>query len=187
MPFPYAFLSMVNMIRFYEKVKKKGRKIMSKKKKEHASDTAPKRTYKFKDVEVWNADNTMAEFNYQLLKKFKKMKRYGYPGDLCPEADTPEKWEKLIKSFIKTFKRITNDFDDSPMSKALDKLYAEHPKYLKMKMLKQEDGSYIESPEQEKLYNKYVTQKVIEKEKIYYQKIDENLQLFGKYFLHFWD
>ena len=89
---------------------------MSKKKKELANDTAPKRTYKFKDVEVWNADNTMAEFNYQLLKEFKKIKRYGYPGDLCPEANTPEKWEKLIKSFIKILQPFLHKIMSSGMT-----------------------------------------------------------------------
>lgn len=157
---------------------------MSKTKKKKTTTT---KTYKFTTSEAMDSSNIMAEFNYKLLKKFKKAKRYGYPGDIYPEADTPEKWEALIDQFIKTFKRIRNDFDDSPINKALNKLYKEHPEYLEIKGIKQKDGTYIKSPAKKELLSKYVTQKVIEKDKKYYQKINNNLQLFGKYFLHFWE
>ena len=158
-----------------------------KKKAKFKTEKIPKRKYDFKDVEIWNADITMAEFNYQLLKKFKKMKRHGYPGEICPEADTPEKWEKLINKFIKTFRRIINDFNDSPLSNALDKMHKEHPEYSKFKFIKQKDGTYIDDPRSDKLYDQYVTEKVKTKEKQYREKINKNMELFGKYFLHLWD
>ena len=158
-----------------------------KKKKKQKSQKMPKRKYDFQEAELWNADITMAEFNYQLLKKFKKMKRHTYPGEYCPEADTPEKWEKLINKFIKTFKRILNDFDDSPLNKALDKMYKEHPEYLGFKLIKQKDGTYIKNPEGNKIRKKYVTEKVKNKEKQYRERINKNLELFGKYFLQLWD
>lgn len=144
-----------------------------------------KGNYKFSQDEIYNAHYHMAKFNLDLLKQFQKMEKAGYPG--YDEASTPEEWQKLIDSFVLTFQRIVDDFDDSPMSLALKKMRKENPKYDKIKTVKLENGCYTDAPEKIAIMNKYVTEKVKKEERKYTEEIETNLQLFAKYFNSIWD
>lgn len=149
-----------------------------------AREKVIKTNYKFKPGQIWNADYTMAEFIYQMLKQYKKMERDTYP--MADGIDSPEEWEKLLKSFIKTFKSILHDYDDSPLNKAYAKLLKKHPKALKTKSIKKANGCYETKYKHRKLIDKYITADVKEADERYYKEINENLQLFGKYFLNIW-
>ena len=93
------------------------RYLMSKRKNfaEKANKTLHKQ-YDFSTTEIWNADHAIVNFSYQILKKYKKSKRHGYPA----EFKNPEEWEKVLDRILKAFKRTLNDYADSPMNKAYD-------------------------------------------------------------------
>lgn len=159
---------------------------MSKKKSKKFAEKANKtlrKQYYFSKTETWNADQAIVNFSYQLLKKYKKNKRHGYPT----EFEDPEEWEKVLDRILKAFKRILNDYADSPMNKAHNKLYKKHPECIGFKSIKQKDGTYLMKPKHEDLHDKYITDAVREKEKAYDQEIEESMKLFGKYLLHMWD
>lgn len=159
---------------------------MSKKKSKKFAEKANKtlhKQYDFSKTEIWNTDHAIVNFSYQLLKKYKKSKRYGYPS----EFKDPDEWEKVLKRILKAFKRVLNDYPDSPMSKAYKKLYKKHPECRGFKSIKQKDGTYLLKPKHEKLHDKYITDAVSEEEKVYYQEIEDSMKLFGKYLLHMWD
>lgn len=160
------------------------RYLMSKRKNfaEKASKTLHKQ-YDFSTTEIWNADHAIVNFSYQILKKYKKSKRHGYPA----EFKNPEEWEKVLDRILKAFKRTLNDYADSPMNKAYDKLYKKHPECLEFKFIKQKDGNYLMKNKHEDLHDKYITDEVREKEKTYNQEIEEAMKLFGKYLLNMWD
>lgn len=140
------------------------------------------RKYKFADSEIWNADYSIINYSYQIIKKYKKSKRLGYPA----EVENPEEWEKILDRILKSFKRILNDYNDSPINKALDKLYKKHPKVLTDKWIKQKDGTYVQRKDYQKLYDKYLTDEIIAAEKAYNQEIEAALKLFGTYLRNLW-
>ena len=153
-------------------------------KKHSSTEKIIKTSYKFKPGQIWNADYTMAEFIYQLLKRYQKMPRDTYP--VAEGINSPEEWEKLLKRFIKTFKRILNDYNDSPMNKAYDKLLKKHPKALKTQNIKRADGFYETKYKHKNLIDKYINDDVKQADQRYYEEISESLQLFAKYFLNIW-
>ena len=63
------------------------------------------------------------------------------------------------------FEKLDRDVFDP--NKAYDKLYKKHPECLKFKFIKQKDGNYLMKNKHEDLYDKYITDKVREKEKAY--------------------
>lgn len=162
---------------------------MSKKERKKFSKKAKKinkllnKQYHFSQFEIWDTYHAIVNFSYQIIKKYKNDKRYGYPEEL----QNPDEWEKVLKRILKAFKRILNDYADSPMNKAYDKLRKKHPEALKYKSIKQKDGTYLMKHKHEKLHDKYITDAVREKEKAYYQEIEASMNLFGKYLLHMWD
>ena len=76
------------------------------------------RQYDFTKHEICYADRTIAQFIYQILKKYKETKRAHYPG--YDEAETPEEWEALLDEFIWTFDQIARGSPDSPVIKCND-------------------------------------------------------------------
>lgn len=71
---------------------KKGSKKFTKK----ANKTLHKQ-YNFSTTEIWNADHAIVNFSYQILKKYKKSKRHGYPA----EFKIPKNGKKFLIGFSK--------------------------------------------------------------------------------------
>jgi hypothetical protein len=70
----------------------------------------------YSDCDLWNLDHHLAEIILPRLKSFKKSKRHGVPGDLCPLDQTDaefekviKEWEEIIDTMIKAFELIIND------------------------------------------------------------------------------
>ncbi len=67
--------------------------------------TVQKRIRGFSDRELWDLDNTIAEFILPRLKRFKN-KHDLYPGD-----SAKEEWDKNIDLMIEAFEMILNEDD----------------------------------------------------------------------------
>ena len=142
--------------------------------------------YTFTKTQVWNADNTMANFILALLKEYKKMKRHGYPKH-SEVADSPEKWEAILDRLIYTFDQLAHDFPDSPHSKAYSLMEKEHPERWGYSFEKDADGNHIAVEKHREIYEQYITPEVMEKEKEYRKSIEDGLLLFARYFQDLWD
>lgn len=142
-------------------------------------------SYTFSQKQIWSADITMEKYILAVLKEYYKMKRHGYPG--FDEADTPEKWEELVKRFIYTFDQIVNDFPDSPFYIAYDKYCKECPDAIGIACKLSNDGCVEVDDRYTKLKEKYYTEEVKAKEKEYRKYIQDGLQLFAKFFQSIWD
>lgn len=128
-------------------------------------------TRKYSPTQLWNLDYYLAKHIYYALKQFKAMERHGYPG--CYGADTPEKWEEILDKMLWSFKEISEDFKNQPLFSRKDT-----DSFFK----KDENGNTIWSFNEDNN-----TDKVLKDREDYYNKIEEGLMLFGKYFCHLWD
>lgn len=131
----------------------------------------------FDDTECWNLDSTIAQFVLPRLKNFKEH-NIGFPGN--EEIPTFEKWNEIIDKMIYAFDHIVreDEYDEEKQKRhGVD--------FLEMYGFeKQKDGSAImvETPK----YNKQAMENYRKEQMEDHRKIDEGLQLFGKYFLSLW-
>ena len=58
--------------------------------------------------ETWSLDCNIAKYILPRLKLYKKL-TIAYPG--CGEANTPEKWDKILDKMIWSFEQIANDYE----------------------------------------------------------------------------
>lgn len=131
----------------------------------------------FDDTECWNLDNTIAQFVLPRLKHFKENTN-GYPG--TDEIPTFEKWNEVLDKMIYAFDHIVNEdkYDE-------EKQKRHQVDFLEMYSFeRQEDGSslMVETPK----YNKQAMENYRNEQIEDRKRIDEGLQLFGKYFLSLW-
>ena len=131
----------------------------------------------FDDTECWNLDTTIAQFVLPRLKHFKENTN-GYPGN--DEIPTFEKWNEVLDKMIYAFDHIVNEdkYDEEKQKRhGVD--------FLEMYGFeKQEDGSalMVETPK----YNKQAMENYRKEQFEDMEKVNEGLQLFGKYFRSLW-
>lgn len=131
----------------------------------------------FDDTECWNLDTTIAQFVLPRLKHFKENTN-GYPGN--DEIPTFEKWNEILDKMIYAFDHIVNEdkYDEEKQKRhGVD--------FLEMYGFeKQEDGSalMVETPK----YNKQAMENYRKEQFEDMEKVNEGLQLFGKYFRSLW-
>jgi hypothetical protein len=63
-------------------------------------------TQGFCDPELWNLDQSLSEFLYPRLLRFKEI-NHGYPDGL-----TPEEWDKILDTILSSLHWNINQFDD---------------------------------------------------------------------------
>ena len=140
------------------------------------------RRYNFTKKDIYNASTTMAEFIYELLVDFKKMKRYGY------DASSPEEWEQIIDELIWTFRQLKDDHKNSPLTLAILKGHSEVSSGTEpFGFERNDDGTLIFKPRFQEITNKYVTDEVKKEEEKYCARIKKGLELFARYFEGLWD
>ena len=131
----------------------------------------------FDDTECWNLESTIAGFVLPRLKHFKEHNN-GYPGN--DEIPTFEKWNEVLDKMIYAFNHIVNEdkYDDEKQNRhGVD--------FLEMYTFeKQPDGSSIMAKTPK--YNEQAMENYRNEQIEDMKKVDEGLQLFGKYFRNLW-
>lgn len=114
--------------------------------------------------EAWNLKTPLASCIYDSLLQFKNLDRTSCPCDISPET-----WEEYLDKMLFSFKEISRNYKNDPL-----KIYVKD----KMKLSEtftEDDSSNIERT------------LVMSKSKKYFDKIQEGLNLFSKYFNDLWD
>lgn len=81
----------------------KGKKSIKKEKQNRKKYAKQRSKRGFDDTELWSLDETIANFVYPRLKRFKKHLN-GHPGNL-----TIEQWEEILNKMTKSFELVLND------------------------------------------------------------------------------
>ena len=129
----------------------------------------------FDDTELWCLDRTIAKYALPRLVEFKKVVN-GYP----PECENFMDWVSIIDKMIYSLDHVANHekYDDE-----LDEKFGvDWDGYFEMKKLPNGDYEIVHG----KNYNEETMaayREAKEKEK---DRIQEGLELFGKYFSHLW-
>ena len=113
--------------------------------------------------ETWNLKTHLASCIYDSLLQFKNLDRTSCPSDI-----SDEKWEEYLDKMLFSFKEISRNYKNDPLEI-----------YMKGKNLSEffteDDSSNIERT------------LVMKDSKKYFDKINEGLNLFSKYFNDLWD
>lgn len=129
----------------------------------------------FDDTELWNLDFTLAKFALPRLVEFRKFVN-GYP----PEFEKFEDWTAIIDKMIFAFDHIVNEAD---YSDERDKKFGvDWINYTEMKKLPNGDYELVHG----KGYDEERMKRYREDEQEERAKIQEGLDLFGKYFQNLW-
>lgn len=113
--------------------------------------------------EVWNVKSYMASCIYDCLLQFKNLDRTSYPSDI-----SDEKWEEYLDKMLFSFKEISSNFKNDPLEI-----------YSKDKNLSDIFTDDFSSDAERTL--------VMSESKKYFDKINEGLNLFSKYYNDLWD
>ena len=113
--------------------------------------------------EVWNLKAHLASCIYDCLLQFKNLDRTSYPSDISLEI-----WEEYLDKMLFSFKEISSNFKNDPLEI-----------YSKDKNLSDIFTEDFSSDDERTL--------VMEDSKKYFDKIQEGLNLFSKYFNDLWD
>ena len=113
--------------------------------------------------EVWNLKAHLASCIYDSLLQFKNLDRTSYPGDISDET-----WEEYLDKMLFSFKEISSNFKNDPLEiyskdKNLSDIFTE------------DFSDYSERT------------LVMNESKKYFDKINEGLNLFSKYYNDLWD
>lgn len=129
-------------------------------------DSKKKRKIKIRidKYDTWNADDTLARIIHPLLVKYKE-KLHGHPTQLTEES-WGEILDKMIFAFYYCIEENEPDFSGQEKS---------NPKSKKL-----ENGCYEIIFDGENIYD-------LEAEKAHYEKVQEGLDLFAKYFRNLWN
>lgn len=118
---------------------------------------------KLSNKEVWNLKSHLASCIYDSLLQFKNLDRTSYPSDISPET-----WEEYLDKMLFSFKEISSNFKNDPLEI-----------HIKDKALSEIFTDDFSSDAERTL--------VMEESKKYFDKIQEGLNLFSKYFNDLWD
>ncbi len=123
--------------------------------------------YGVSDRECWQLSQTFTSFILPRLKRYKKMKRFGFPSEL-----TSEQWENVLDEIIFAFEYMNEPEIHNPIP--------EHWHY-KPETL----ANYLnrEKTPEEKQANKDYIAKANELD----ERMKKGLQLFSKFYCEFWD
>ena len=113
--------------------------------------------------EVWNLKAHLASCIYDCLLQFKNLDRTSYPSDISLEI-----WEEYLDKMLFSFKEISSNFKNDPLEI-----------YSKDKNLSEIFTEDFSSDAERTL--------VMSESKKYFDKINEGLNLFSKYFNDLWD
>ena len=113
--------------------------------------------------EIWNLKVHLASCIYDSLLQFKNLDRTSYPSDI-----SDEKWEEYLDKMLFSFKEISTNYKNDPLEL-----------YLKGKDLSDMLTDDFSSDAARTL--------VMSESKKYFDKINEGLNLFSKYFNDLWD
>lgn len=117
------------------------------------------KTHRYKVKQLWNLYSYLSEHIYYALKQFKELQElYSYPGSL----KSIKEWEDTLDKMIWSFGEIKNDYINDPVMEYLGK----HNK---------------NDSNSEELLNE-----ARKNQELYYEKIQEGLDLFAKYVQHLW-
>ena len=118
---------------------------------------------KLSNKEVWNLKTHLASCIYDSLLQFKNLDRTSCPSDISPET-----WEEYLDKMLFSFKEISTNYKNDPLEL-----------YLKSKNLSDTLTDDFSSDAERSL--------VMSESKKYFDKINEGLNLFSKYFNDLWD
>ena len=118
---------------------------------------------KFSVKEIWNLKLHLASCIYDCLLQFKNLDRTSYPSDI-----SGERWEEYLDKMLFSFKEISSNFKNDPLEI--------HVKDKSLSEIFTEDDS-----------NDAERTLVISDSKKYFDKIQEGLNLFSKYYNDLWD
>ena len=118
---------------------------------------------KLSNKEVWNLKSHLASCIYDSLLQFKNLDRTSCPSDISPET-----WEKCLDKMLFSFNEISRNYKNDPLEI--------HVKDKNLSDIFTEDFS---SNSERTL--------VMSESKKYFNKIQEGLNLFSKYFNDLWD
>lgn len=129
----------------------------------------------FDDTELWNLEFTIAKYVLPRLIEFRKVMN-GYPANV----ESFEKYQEMVDKMIYSFDHIVNE---ETYTEQLEKdLGVTWDGVFEMKKIP--DGNY-ELLHTDK-YNEELMKKYREEQMKEGEKIDEGLELFGKYFRSLW-
>ena len=113
--------------------------------------------------ETWNLKTHLASCIYDSLLQFKNLERTSCPSDISPET-----WEEYLDKMLFSFKEISRNYKNDPL-----KIH-----------VKDKNLSDIFT---EEFSSKSERTLVMSESKKYFDKIQEGLKLFSKYFNSLWD
>ncbi len=114
------------------------------------------------DCDLWGLSTRIAEFSLRHIKAFRKTKLHGYPSTL----DSPEQWEEILDKIIFA---LENTIDE----------YCGYKKFeIKAGEYDIKDGQFITLQERKWDEEGY---------KEHLKKVEEGIELFGKYWRDLWD
>lgn len=113
--------------------------------------------------EVWNLKTHLASCIYDCLAQFKNLDRTSCPSDISPET-----WEECLDKMLFSFKEISTNYKNDPFEI-----------HVKDKNLSDIFTKAFSSNSERTL--------VMPESKKYFDKIQEGLNLFSKYFNDLWD
>ena len=113
--------------------------------------------------EVWNLKAHLASCIYDSLLQFKNLERTSYPSDI-----SDKKWEEYLDKMLFSFKEISRNYSNDPLEI--------HVKNKNLSDIFTEDFSSDDE-----------RTSVMNDSKKYFDKINEGLNLFSKYFNDLWD
>lgn len=124
---------------------------------------------KIDDYDIWNLDNTLSLIILPLLRKFKASEINGHPSSFNSIAE----WDEVLDKMIWSFERLNDQDDDEKFhSGNIDLIFVPDPETGNSRM---EHG-----PNHTSTYD-------FEGHKKHREKIQEGLDLFGKYYTNLWD
>lgn len=126
----------------------------------------------YSDCDLWNLDYHLAKIILKRLKAFKKMERKGIPSTL----NSFDEWNKILDKMIFSFEFIRSDYGWDENFIWHDEIWEKLEKKEKIMNINIGDKDFYSDIK----FN-------AEKHDEYYQKYEEGMELFSKYFGSLWD
>lgn len=136
--------------------------------------------------DTWSMDNTLSLIIEPMLKQLKATKQ-GFPcvgKDIPNECETcscQQSWDMILDKMIFSFESLNNDWEDQYHSGEMDMVYI--PVDAKGNEVPEENAEFFKLSKGPNDTRKFDA----EGWKKHEEKIQEGLELFGKYFRHLWD
>lgn len=134
---------------------------------------------KIDDYDTWNLDYTLALIILPALKAYKNNHDSSYPGDL----KSHEEWEAVLDKMIWSFENIATDYEEDEFyTEVIGKIYFPEPKRDQKPYDKNHWWTHFG-------FNRSFSHMRFDSEGYtkHREKVQEGLNLFGKYFRNLWD